>query len=241
MNNYKLTIQYDGTNYAGWQIQANAQTVQSVITDAVDIIIKEKINFTGSGSTDTGVHALGQVANFRTEKEIDIFKFQHSLNSVLPDDISIVKTEKVDENFHARFDAVSRSYLYLVSKIKSPFYYKYSIQKKNLDLNKLNELCSELMGKKNFTSFCRKNSEVKNKICEVKSAGWRETKDMYLFFISADRFLHGMVRTIVGTLFKAADNKLSNDYIKEILERKDREAAGEAAPAKGLFLYKVTY
>jgi tRNA pseudouridine38-40 synthase len=241
MSNYKLTIQYDGTDYAGWQIQDNARTVQGTISDSIKVITTDEVNLIASGRTDSGVHALGQVANFRYEKEIDIYRFQHSLNSILPVDISVINIQKVSESFHARFDAKERTYLYLISKEKNPFYFKYSLLKKILDISFMNELSSTFIGEKDFTSFCRKNSEVKNKICKVNFIRWRETKNFYLFFISADRFLHGMVRTIIGTLFKTMDLEESKKYIKNIFNEKRREAAGEAVAAKGLFLYKVKY
>ncbi len=241
MSNYKLTIQYDGTDYAGWQIQENARTVQGIISDAIRVIITEEVNLIASGRTDSGVHALGQVANFRDEKEIDIYQFQHSLNSILPIDISVINIEKVSESFHARFDAKERTYLYLISKEKYPFYYKYSLIKKNLDISLMNELSNTFLGEKDFTSFCRKNPEVKDKTCKVNFIRWRETNNFYLFFISADRFLHGMVRTIIGTLFKALDLGENKSYIENIFNEKYREAAGEAVAAKGLFLYKVKY
>jgi tRNA pseudouridine38-40 synthase len=241
LSNYKLTIQYDGTDYAGWQIQENARTVQGTISDAIRVIITEEVNLIASGRTDSGVHALGQVANFRYEEDIDIYRFQHSLNSILPVDISAIKIQKVSESFHARFDAKERTYLYLISKEKYPFYYNFSLLKKNLDISLLNELSKIFLGEKDFTSFCRKNSEVKDKICKVNFIRWRETKNFYLFFISADRFLHGMVRTIIGTLFKVLTSGKSKNYIENIFNEKNREAAGEAVAAKGLFLYKVKY
>jgi tRNA pseudouridine38-40 synthase len=241
VSNYKLIIQYDGTDYAGWQIQKNARTVQGTISDAIKVIFTEEVNLIASGRTDSGVHALGQVANFRYENEIDIYRFQHSLNSILPVDILAINIQKVSESFHARFDAKERTYLYLISKEKYPFYYKYSLLKKNLDIILLNELSNTLLGENDFTSFCRKNSEVKDKNCKVNFIRWRETKNFYLFFISADRFLHGMVRTIIGTLFKTLDLGNSKNYIENIFNEKNREAAGEAVAAKGLFLYRVKY
>jgi tRNA pseudouridine38-40 synthase len=241
MNNYKLTIQYDGTDYAGWQIQENSRTVQGTISDVIKVITTAEINLIASGRTDSGVHALGQVANFRYEKEIDIYRFQHSINSILPLDISVINIHKVSNSFHARFDAKERTYLYLISKEKYPFYYKYSLLKKNLDINLVNELSSTFLGKKDFTSFCKKNSDVKDKICKLNFIRWRETKNFYLFFVSADRFLHGMVRTIIGTLFKTLDLGESKNYIENIFNEKSREAAGEAVAVKGLFLYKVKY
>lgn len=241
MNNYKLLIQYDGTDYAGWQVQENAKSVQGTVTDVLKTILKVDVNLIGSGRTDAGVHALGQVANFRYEKEIDIFRFSHSLNSILPNDISILNIEKVDEKFHSRFDAKERTYIYLISKNKSPFYHKYSLYKKFLDISSLNDLSKALIGKNDFTSFCRKNLDVKDKICSIKFIHWKEYKNFYLFSITADRFLHGMVRTIVGTLLRIADTQKGLDELKYIIKTKDREAAGEAVEAKGLFLYKIKY
>ena len=241
MYNYKLIIQYDGTNYSGWQIQENAKSVQGTISEAIKILVKDDVNLIGAGRTDSGVHALGQVANFNTKDEIDLFRFQHSLNSILPNDISIIDTEEVSESFHSRFDAKERTYLYLVSKEKSPFYYRFSVVKDNLDVALLNSLSNVFVGKNDYTSFCKKNTEVKNKLCTVKFIRWRETKSFYFFIISADRFLHGMVRTIVGTLFYAAEQNDAEELIRDIFKKRNRDAAGESVPAKGLTLYKVKY
>ena len=139
MFNYKLTIQYDGTRYSGWQIQNNAVTVQEVISNSIKQILQQEINLIGSGRTDSGVHAFGQVANFTFIKELDLFKFRYSLNSVLPDDIAVTGIETVDENFHARFSAKRRIYYYLITNQKSPFYDKYSYTLfSDFDLEKLN-------------------------------------------------------------------------------------------------------
>ena len=166
LKNYKITIQYDGTKYAGWQIQKNSISVQQKITEAIETLTKEKINLIGSGRTDSGVHAFGQVANFRTENFIDIYRFKHSLNSMLPFDISISEMIEVDENFHSRFDAKKRTYVYLITKTKSPFYRNYSyFYHHKIDLNKLNELSNYFLGEKNFSSFCRKTIEQENKMC----------------------------------------------------------------------------
>lgn len=244
MNNYLLHIQYDGTNYAGWQIQSNAMTVQQKIIDAIEILLKEKVNLIGSGRTDTGVHAFGQTANFRTEKNIDLYKFQHSLNGILPSDISIKKIEKVHETFHARFDAKSRCYIYLFTHIKSPFLERYSylyppIMK--LDIDNLNNLSKVFLGEHDFTSFSKVNSEVKNKICFVNEIRWRRSKEFTLFYISANRFLYGMVRALVGTLLYAVEKKYDESFLLDIMEKKNRSFAKESVPAKGLFLYKVRY
>lgn len=242
MNNYRLEIQYDGTNYAGWQIQLNAVTVQQKITDALNLILKEKINLIGSGRTDAGVHAFGQVANFRTEKIIDIYSFQHSLNGILPVDISITKMESVNENFHSRFDADRRIYFYIISKIKSPFLLKYSYYlHQPLDLKELNLLSTVLIGTNDFTGLSRKNPLQENKVCTIYSAYWKEIKKMVVFRIEADRFLHGMVRIIVATLLNAQKQNLGRKSIINVLSKKNPLLASGAAPAKGLFLYKVLY
>ena len=240
--NYKLKIQYDGTNYSGWQIQNNAVTVQQKITDAITTITKQKVNLIGSGRTDAGVHALGQTANFNINNSLDIFRFKHSLNSILPLDISINSIVETKEKFHSRFDAKKRSYIYLFSKIKSPFLHKYSyFLNEVFDIDFLNEISKTFLGKNNFTSFARKKTETKNKNCNIYDIHWKEFRDKISFYIEADRFLHGMVRTIVGTLIIAHKNKWEKEQVKEIIEKEDRCIAGEAVPAKGLFLYKVKY
>lgn len=244
MRNYKLTIQYDGTEYAGWQIQNNAVSVQQKLTEAVETLTREKINLIGSGRTDAGVHALGQVANFRCQNEIDQYKFLYSLNAILPRDISVRGIEEAPESFHARFDARDRSYVYLISKFKTPFYHNYSYFYQHItgyDVIALNELSGVLLGEHDFTSFSKINTEVSNKFCTIHEIRWRDTKDFVIFYVRANRFLHGMVRTIVGTTLFAAEKKLNAGYISELIGAKNREAAQDAAPAKGLFLYKVRY
>ena len=242
MFNYKLLIQYDGTRYSGWQVQENAITIQEVISDSINQILQEKINLIGSGRTDAGVHALGQVANFKTKKTLDVSKFRYSLNSILPDDISIDKIELVDENFHSRFSAKKRSYIYLISMKKSPFYNRYSYTSfQELNQDQLNILSAEIMGNQDFTSFCKINTEVQNKFCEVYEARWRRHKNFYIFYIEANRFLYGMVRAIVGSILKAYQSKNGIEYLKNIISQHDRAAAADAVPAKGLFLNKVKY
>jgi len=242
VKNYKLTIQYDGTNYSGWQIQKNADSVQQRITDSLRVLLREEITLTGSGRTDTGVHAIGQVANFRTNTTVDQYKFKYQINSILPLDIAVHNIEEVNVDFNARFDAKKRTYLYLISKMKSPFLLNYSyFLSRHFNVSVLNELSSKLIGKYDFSAFCKKKSEVENKVCEIYSAHWKETKDLLFFEIQADRFLHGMVRTIIGTFLNAELRSLDETYLFNILNSYDREKAGEAVPAKGLFLYKVRY
>jgi tRNA pseudouridine38-40 synthase len=240
--NYKLTIQYDGTNYHGWQFQREKPTIQDTITNVIQTLIKEKINLNGAGRTDSGVHALGQVANFRCEQKLDLYKFTYSLNSILPKDIAVKEIIEVDEGFHARFDAKRRIYFYLINNTKSPFYNRYSyFYTKKISIEKLNELSKCLIGNFDFSSFARKTSEETNNFCTIYEAKWKSTKGLTLFKIEADRYLHGMVRAITGTLLEFEKDNLPAEELSKILQDKDRESAGISIPAKGLFLFKVKY
>ena len=244
MPNYKLTIQYDGSNYSGWQSQPSGNTIQDVLVKTISQITQSEVNLIGSGRTDAGVHALGQVANFKIDKTLDIFRIKHALNSLLPNTITITRMEEVEEGFHSRFDAKKRSYLYLISKNKNPFYRYFSyhfFDSNNLDVKKMNEICSAFLGENNFTSFCKKKTDTENKICIVNDIHWRETSNFFIFKIEANRFLHGMVRTIVGTTLFAVVNNKNSGYIEKVMDKQNRQVAGESAPARGLFLFKVKY
>jgi len=244
MSNYKISIQYDGTQFFGWQSQPNGKTIQDYISKSIYKITQEKINLIGSGRTDSGVHSLGQVANFHLNNKIDEYKFKHSLNSILPPSISIDEVAMVPDEFHARFDAKSRIYYYLIRKNKSPFYDKYSYLNPfsdEIDVLNLNLLSNILIGKHDFSSFCKAKTDTTNKICIINEIFWKETYGFLVFKVEANRFLHGMVRTIVGTLLFIDKKKKSKDYLKQVLVAKNRQKASEASPAKGLFLYKVKY
>ena len=244
MFNYKLEIQYKGTNYSGWQIQENAITVQQVISESINTIVREKINLIGSGRTDTGVHALGQVANFRIGSELDESKFLYSLNSILPDDISVKSLQKVNYDFHARFSAIKRSYFYLISLSKSPFYYDYSYHVNWIDsqfVDEANRKSKVITGNHDFTSFAKKNSDVNNHMCEIFNIHWKKSGEIVYFYIESNRFLHGMVRAIAGTIIDAIRLNKPDDCLIDILNKKNRAEAGKAVPAKGLFLYRIKY
>lgn len=241
MKNYKIIIQYNGTGYSGWQIQKNGKSIQQVLTDALELLTKEKINLIGAGRTDTGVHAFGQVGNFRTENTLDLYRFKHSLNSILPYDIAISSIEEVDYDFHARYDAKKRTYIYLITTAKSAFYRNFSyFYHKKIDIKSLNQLSRSFIGENDFTSFSRQ-TEVENKICTLYEAKWSVKGDLIIFYISANRYLHGMVRAITGTLLRSQELNLTESYIEEIFNSRSREKAFESVPACGLFLYKVEY
>ncbi len=244
MKNYRLKIQYDGTNYSGWQVQPNVPTVQGEIIKAIKIITGTDVNLIGSGRTDSGVHALGQVANFKIEHELNKLKFVHSLNSLLKHDIAVTEFEEVPLEFHSRFDANKRSYLYFFTNNKSPFYNNFSYQYSpifNHDESQLNEISEQLLGEYDFTSFSKKNTDTENMVCNISFARWKRLNDKMIFRVDANRFLHGMVRTIVGTVLHVAEKNLSNNEIVRIINLKNRESAGRSVIAKGLFLLDVKY
>ncbi len=242
--NYKLTISYNGSKFAGWQQQQNAVTVQEKLINTIEILLKEKVNLIGAGRTDTGVNALGQVANFRTEKSIeDVEKFRYSLNSLLPNDIAIKKIERVHKDFHSRFDAKSRSYIYLFITEKDPFYNNFAYYYPKISeysIIELNNISKQMIGRFDFTSFSKRNTETNHNFCTVTNVAWRKSGNKVVFLIEADRYLHGMVRTTVGTILRCLQNN-EQDGISNIIKLKNRIFAGEAVPAKGLFLYKIKY
>lgn len=242
MFNYKMVIQYDGTDFCGWQIQKEQRSVQGEITNALNILLKKEISITGAGRTDAGVHAWGQAANFLYEEELDLYRFRYSLNSILPKEIVVREMNKIEQNFNARFSATSRSYFYIITNHRSPFWDKFSHQLyRALDLNFLNRLSQLLIGKKDFSCFSKNISEQEKTICEIKEARWKRQGEMIFFFIEADRFLHGMARAITGTLLQLHDDKNAAGKLKNIIELKERSEAGISVPAKGLFLFKVRY
>jgi len=242
LKNYKITIEYEGTDFCGWQIQANSKTIQEELQKAIKTILREEVNLIGAGRTDSGVHALGQTANFRYTGEIDMGKFIYSVNAILPRGIAISRGEEVLPEFHARFDAKKRVYLYIITNKKSPFYWKYSyFYNKEVDVRLLNEFCKEIVGKRDFRSFAKEPEENQGTDCAIHSAHWRITGDFTIFSIEANRFLRGMVRTIVGTLLEMERKRMNRDYLSEIIEKRERESAGMAVPPQGLFLYKVRY
>ena len=244
-NRYFIKLAFNGKNYHGWQMQDNALTIQSVINNALSKLLGEEINITGCGRTDTGVHAKEFYAHFDTcknftndEKKRLIFK----LNNFLPDDISIYEIINVKNNAHARFDAISRTYQYFISRQKDPFdnnfsYYVYG----DINIDLMNEGAKILCEYEDFTSFSKLHSDVKTNNCKILNAKWVEREDKLIFTITADRFLRNMVRAIVGTLLDIGKKKISLKDFRKIIESKNRSDAGYSVPAKGLFLTKIEY
>ncbi len=240
---YFIKCSYNGTNYHGWQIQPNAISVQEVLEEALTTILREKISVMGAGRTDTGVHASFFILHFESVvSEIDSDKMVYKLNSFLPQDIAVQKIWKVDDETHARFSALSRTYKYFISTEKNPFRtettYKYL---KPLDIDKMNEAAKILFDYEDFTSFSRLHTDVKTNNCKIFQAEWKQENHQLIFTIKADRFLRNMVRAIVGTLLEVGLGKLSVDEFKKTVESKNRGAAGASAPAQGLFLVDIEY
>lgn len=239
---YFFEIAYEGTNYHGWQRQKNAISVQQVIEEALSTILRTEITITGSGRTDTGVHCAQQFFHADLQKEIDKDKLQFKLNSFLPPDISIPSIKQVKSDAHARFDAVSRSYKYYINQEKWPFSKGYSYYyTKSLNVKTMNEAAALLIGERDFEAFSRVKTEVNNFICNIEESRWEIEGTNLTFHITANRFLRGMVRAIVGTLLLVGEGKIEIKDLEKIIAAKDRRKAGSAAPADGLFLTKVEY
>jgi tRNA pseudouridine38-40 synthase len=236
-------ISYKGTNYHGWQMQNNAMSVQQEITESLGLLLKDKsLSILGSGRTDAGVHAKNQVFHVDIPDDTDLEHLKFRLNSFLENDIVVNKIIKVNPNAHARFDAISRSYEYHLRCVRTPFRRdEFYYHKTSLDFNLMNEAASYLIGTHDFQSFSRVKTEVNNFVCDITRAEWVTHENGAVFHISANRFLRSMVRAIVGTLLRVGEGKITPKEIMNIIERKDRNEAGEAVPGKGLYLCKVEY
>lgn len=244
MIRYFLHMAYDGTNYRGWQIQPEGETVQQAVEHALKTLLKEDISVTGAGRTDTGVHASFFMAHFDTSELLKdkISEFVFRLNRFLPDDIVVYKLQQVPEKLHARFSATYRTYHYHISTIKPLYTRNYThYVYKSLDVEEINRCCEIIRETTDFTSFSKLHADVKTNRCRVMDAAWKEVYAGYLFEIKADRFLRNMVRSLVGTLLDVGYGKINRDEFQKIVEAKDRGRAGMSAPAKGLFLVDIGY
>jgi len=242
--NYKLTIEYDGLNFNGWQKQKyTSNTIQEQIETSIEKLLRKEIKLIAAGRTDSGVSAHNQVANFKSHDKLDIMKFAYSLNSVLPETILIKKVLNVPLNFHSRYSAKKRDYVYKVTTKKKSlgrhYYYKIGFDP---DFKNIDTFFSFLKKQKNFGSLCKNGQDKKNFICEIFDLNYRQmkSKNEILFFISANRFLHSMVRAIFGCALEIGRGKID---IKNI---KDKIKSGEKIPvhylpANALFLNKIHY
>jgi len=244
MRNIRIDLMYDGTNYYGWQIQPDKRTVQGEIKKNLELFLRHEIKLIGASRTDKGVHAKHQVANFKTEADLDIEEIRYRLNQLLDDDIYIFKIKSVQLNFHARYWAKEKTYRYYIlnSEFPIPFYRNYSwFYPKEIDIELLNEISAQLIGKKDFLGFQGQSSDMKLTEREIYEAYWERKKDFVIFTITGSGFLKNMVRKIVGCLM-AINEKIENeDFIIEILETKNRRRSKYIAPGQGLFLEKIVY
>lgn len=239
---YFIELSYKGTNYHGWQIQPEVNTVQEEITKAFETILQEKIQIVGAGRTDAGVHASQMFAHVDTLKALT-HEHIHKLNTVLPNDIVIKSIKEVLEKKHARFDAISRSYEYRILIGRDPFLYDitWQLHQKKIQIEKMNEAAKILFQYNDFESFSKVKTDVKTFKCTIMKAAWKLEGNQLIFHIKANRFLRNMVRAIVGTLLDVGLEKKSVEDFRHIIESKKRSEAGLSVPAKGLFLTEVRY
>ena len=240
---YFADIEFDGTAYSGWQIQPHSPSVQQTLEEALALFLRCKVDVTGAGRTDAGVHASQMIAHFDLETPQDPDWMMHKLNGILPQDIAVHRIWPVRPDAHARFDAVSRTYKYYVTLNKSAFHREYSWYLVNEpDFGLMNQAAEMLLSTVDFTSFSKLHTDTKTNDCRVIEALWTPLEDgRWVFTITADRFLRNMVRAIVGTLMEVGRHKLTLEEFKKIIENKDRCSAGDSAPAQGLFLHKIVY
>lgn len=242
--NIRIVLAYDGTPYLGWQIQPQGPTLQSALQDSIRIITGEQVTVKGSGRTDAGVHALGQVANFHTLSTISPHGFIQALNSVLPPSVVVTGADEVDTTFDAQFSAVNKLYRYRVfnSKTRSPFEVSRSWHiNMELDVETMSSLSRILLGKNDFTSFRASGCVARSPVRTLTRFDIIREGDIISFELEADGFLRHMVRNIVGTLIDVGKHRFSTDDFCAILESKDRTRAGRAAPPHGLYLVRVDY
>lgn len=240
----KLTIEYDGTNYGGWQVQPNAVTIQEKIEHAIFKATGENIRICGAGRTDAGVHALGQVAHFETESNIETDRIKHAVNAYLNEDIRIKKSEQVDDDFHARYDAVGKTYRYSIynDRIKPALLRNvvHTVYEK-LDIDKMKKASKHYIGKHDFSAFCSSGADVEDKERQIYDVRIKEDLPLIEIEFEGSGFLYNMVRIMTGTLISVGRGAIEPIEIYDIVKSKDRGRAAATAPAKGLCLLNVKY
>lgn len=240
---YFIYLSFDGTHYHGWQVQPNANSVEAEIEKALSTLLRKDIEIVGAGRTDTGVHARQMVAHFDFSDDFSTQQLTYKLNRILPSSIVINAIKHVSDDLHARFSAKWRTYHYYIHMSKNPFADAYSLELHyELDIQLMNEAASHLLNCSDFAAFCKSNTDVATTLCNVTEARWiNDGEDKWHFVITANRFLRNMVRAIVGTLIDVGRRKITIKDFDNIVTGKNRSAAGESMPAKGLFLEKIVY
>lgn len=243
MKNLKVIIQYNGANYCGWQKQPDSLGIQGTIEKAIYEITKEQVKLTGSGRTDAGVHALGQVANFKLESSIPAHKIPSALNAKLPKSISIIACTEVDDEFHSRYSAKGKRYRYLIynNMYRSPIYKDTSYHVRyDLDFEKMCKEAKHLIGEHDFKGFMSSGSSVNDTVRTIYDITLEKQEDLIILEVEGNGFLYNMVRIIVGTLVDIGRGRI-NESLKDVINSKNRGKCGHTAPAHGLFLKKVDY
>lgn len=244
MPTFRLLLEYDGGAFHGWQVQPGHRTVQQVLEDAFATLFRQPVGVVGSGRTDAGVHARGQVAHVVLPETADAHHLRRALNGIAGPDVAVLAVEAAPDGFHARFDARRRTYLYHASTEPRALDRRTRLLLRPMpDFDAMNEAACMLLGTHHFGAFCRTQSDTQNRVCTVETAAWEPEARPgdWRFRIAADRFLHGMVRAVVGTLLDVGRGKLSADELPGILASEDRRRAGAAAPPHGLVLERVDY
>lgn len=243
MKRYFIYLAYNGKSFCGWQSQPNGIGVQSVLEEALAVLLREPVAITGAGRTDAGVHAKQMVAHFDRPDAIENPEFLvEKLNRLLPKEIAVYQIRPVCPGAHARFDALARTYKYYVTERKDPFNYEGSCKVHGtMDFEAMNRVAKVLFDYIDFTSFSKLHTDVKTNNCRIMQAEWGKEGDLWVFTIQADRFLRNMVRAIVGTLFEVGRGKLTEDGFRTVIEMKDRCKAGTSVPGNALYLVEVTY
>lgn len=244
MQRYFIYLAYEGTNYHGWQVQPNGVSVQECLQKALSTLLRVETEVVGAGRTDAGVHAKLMVAHFDSEKEdLNLALLTDKLNRLLPPDISVYRVCNVHPEAHARFDALSRTYKYYITSVKSPFnrHLKWRMHG-SLNYELMNEAAKILFEYTDFTSFSKLHTDVKTNNCKIMQAEWiQEDETTWVFTVKADRFLRNMVRAIVGTLVEVGRGKMSIEEFRKVIELKDRCKAGASVPGHALFLVDIEY
>lgn len=244
MRNIKLKLEYDGTDFCGWQIQPTERTVQQTLERAIKKLTAEKVEIIGSSRTDSGVHAKGYVCNFKTNSKIPAERFKDAINTKLPDDVVVLHSEEAKEDFHARYMTTGKTYCYTIlnrrERIGMGRNYSYH-HKVKLDVKLMQEACKHFLGKHDFEGFKSQGGSVKTSVRIVSDLHIEVDGELIRMYITANGFLYNMVRIIAGTLIRVGEGKIKPDEIPEIILSKDRLRAGKCAPARGLCLEKVFY
>lgn len=238
---YFIKIAYNGEKFNGWQIQKNSISIEETIENKISILLKKKINIIGGSRTDKGVHAKQMFAHLDVKNKIDK-NFKKKLNNFLPSSIKIFCFFRVKDNIHARYDAISRTYKYIISIGKNIFYKNLCwIIKKKINIKKMNNAAKILINQKDFSNFCKSKKETKNYMCNIKEIHWKKKKNFLIFTIKSNRFLRNMVRFLVSTFIDIGTNKINIDDFIKMINDKNYKLPKNSAPAKGLFLSKIEY